>query len=244
VTHSTVLFVHGMWADGACWARYRRVFSQAGYDTHALTLRGHETPQDPAWLRNVGIMDYVEQTASFVAGLPAKPILVGHSMGALVAQKLAESGLAKAIVLLASVAPGGVPCLTPSALTCISGNLLDIARARPFIMPPWHARFGLTNTLSRREQDVVQHSLIYESGLAMRQVVMGEIRVDETRVRCPVLVGVGGVDRATPPRVARGIARKYGADYHEYTGKCHFVAGDREILLDVLAWCNQLRSTD
>ena len=237
----TVLFVHGMWSDEACWARYRRVFGKSGYDTHALTLRGHETPQDPAWLRNVGVMDYVEQAAEEIQRLSHVPILVGHSMGALVAQKLAERGMARAMVLLASVAPRGVPCLTPSALTCISGNLMDIARCRPFMMPPWQARFGLTNTLSRREQDVVQQSLLYESGLAMRQVVMGDIPVDESKVKCPVLVGVGGLDRATPPRVARRIARKYGADYHEYIGKCHFVAGDRDILYDVLEWCDRLR---
>jgi len=243
VSSPMVLFIHGMWADGACWARYRRVFERQGFETHAPTLLFHETPQDMVGLRRTGIMDYVEQAVSVVRSLREPPIVVGHSMGALVAQKLAEQDLVRGLALLASVAPAGIPCLTPTAFISISGNLVDILQAKPFIMPPWNARYGLTNTLSRREQDVVQQSLLYESGLALREIVLGAIPVDERRVRCPVMVGVGDEDRATPPSVARGIARKYHAELHRYDGRCHFIAGARDILEDVLLWCQKVGAT-
>ena len=242
MTSPIVLFVHGMWADGACWSRYRRVFEREGFETYAPTLLYHDTPQDMEGLSRVGIMDYVELAVAVVRGLPEAPIVIGHSMGALVAQKLAEQDLVRGLALLASVAPAGIPCLTTTSLICISGNLLDILQAKPFIMPPWNARYGLTNTLSRREQDVVQQSLLYESGLALREIVLGAIPVDEQRVRCPVMVGVGDQDRATPLAVGRRIARKYNAELHVYDGKCHFIAGDRDILDDVLTWCQRLRS--
>lgn len=237
----TVLFIHGMWADCDCWARYQRVFEKSGYSTHALTLLHHDQPQDLAGLQSTGVMDYVDQAAAVVDSLPEMPIVVGHSMGGLVAQKLAERGNVRALVLLSSVSPGGISRLTPSSACFISGSLVDIALSRPFIVSAWHARFGLTNTLSRREQSVIYTSLLYESGLAMKQVIEGDIEVDESKVQCPVLVGVGGQDRTTPPRVARRIARKYDADYHQYNGKCHFVGGDRDIMHDVLAWCDRLR---
>ena len=237
----TVLFIHGMWTDGDCWARYQRVFEKSGYSTQALTLLYHERPQDMAGLHVTGVMDYVNHAAALVDSLPEMPIVVAHSMGALVAQKLAELRDVRALVLLAPVAPGGISRLTPSALTFISGSLVDIALSRPFIVSPWHARFGLLNTLSKREQAVVYSSFLYESGLAVKQVVQGDIEVDESKVHCPVLVGVGGQDRTTPPRVARRVASKYDADYHQYNGKCHFVGGDRDVIYDVLAWCDRLR---
>jgi len=48
----------------------------------------------------LSIADYVEDIASFAGTLNAQPILVGHSLGGIVAQKLATRGLASAIVLL------------------------------------------------------------------------------------------------------------------------------------------------
>jgi len=45
--------------------------------------------------------------------------------------------------------------------------------------------------------------------------------VDESKVTCPVLLVVGGQDRATPPKVVRKVAAKYNALYVEYPGHCH-----------------------
>jgi non-heme chloroperoxidase len=225
-----------MWADANHWNRFRRAFERIGFRTRAVTLSFHDAPQDLAALRRAGVLDYVDRAADDIG--PEQAILIGHSLGGLVAQKLAERGMAYALVLLATVAPAGIRPLTPSSALCISGNLLDLVLSRPFIIPPRNARFGLTNTLSRREQGVIQQSFLYESGRALREIVTGAIAVDEHKVRCPVLVGVGSEDRATPRTIARRVARKYDADYHEYSGKCHFIGGDSDVIADVVAWCD------
>lgn len=240
VNTRSVVFIHGMWADANHWNRFRRAFERTGYSTRAVTLPFHDTPQDLPGLQRTGILDYVEKAGSDLGA--GEPILIGHSLGGLVAQKLAEQGLARALVLLATVAPSGINSLTPSSTVCISGNLLDLLFSRPFIIPPRNARYGLTNTLSQREQTVIQQSFLYESGRALREIITGAVAVDERRVRCPVLVGVGSEDRATPRSVARRIARKYGADYHEYAGKCHFIGGDADVIADVVAWCDAVGS--
>ncbi|TFH36206.1 MAG: alpha/beta fold hydrolase, partial [Dehalococcoidia bacterium] len=86
-----VLFIHGMWADHAHWNRFRRCFNHRGFETHAVTLLSHDTPQDVEGLRRVGIAEYVAQVKAVVKSLPEAPIVIGHSTGALVAQKLAET---------------------------------------------------------------------------------------------------------------------------------------------------------
>lgn len=231
-----VLFIHGMWADHAHWNRFRRCFEHLGFETHAVTLLGHTTPQDKADLRQVGIMDFVAQVQTRIRSLPAAPVVIGHSMGALVAQKLAELERVRALALLGPVAPGGVSPVRPSVALCIAGNVLDVLLRRPFMIPARNARYGILNTLPPRLQAVVYESFLYESGKALSEMLRGAISVDERRVDCPVLVAVGAMDRATPPSVARRIARKYGAEYREYPGQCHFLGASHEAMGDIAEW--------
>jgi non-heme chloroperoxidase len=238
VKTSTVLFLHGMWGDARFWNRFRRRFEECGHRTEAVTFLHHEKPQDSSQLRHVGMMDYVAQAERAIQAMPDAPVLVGHSMGGLVAQKLAERGLAKAMVLVAPVAPAGISLATWSSLVCISGNLHQIVLRRPFIMPWRQSRYGFLNTLGPREMGAIYRSFVHESGKAMREIVTGAIAVDERQVSCPVLVIVGSEDRATPPAVVKRIAEKYGADYREYPGRGHYLGVAWEAMDDVLDWVN------
>ncbi len=239
MNHPPVLFIHGMWADSGHWNRFRRVLESRGFETHAVTLLCHELPQDTAGLHHVGIMDYVGQVREVASALATPPVVVGHSMGALVAQKLAELQALHALVLLSPVAPRGVVPVSPSVVLAVSANILDALCRRPFIIPPGNARYGLLNTLSPREQSVVYRSFVYESGRALWDIFRGAVAIDERRVDCPALVAVGSKDRATPPAVARRIAGKYRADYREYRGECHYLSASRDVIDDVAAWITQ-----
>lgn len=228
-----------MWADRGHWNRFRRSFERSGFETCAITLMGHETPQHAASLRHVGIMDYVAQVKAHLGAVPALPVVIGHSMGALVAQKLAESVPLRLLVLLSPVAPGGISVVAPSVALCASANVADAVLQRPFRIPARNARYGILNTLSSREQGVVYGSFLYESGKALWEIMRGTIRVDESRVDCPVLVLVGSCDRATPPAIARRIATKYGAEYREYAGRCHFMGAASEVIDETIEWVVQ-----
>lgn len=232
----SLFFLHGMWGDASFWNRFRRRFEACGYSTEAITFLHHEKPQDSSRLRHVGIMDYVEQAKRVIETLPDRPVVVGHSMGALVAQKLAESGLAKAMVLVAPVAPAGISCGTWSSVRCISGNLHQIALQYPFVIPYRQSRYGLLNTLSPREIAAIHGAFVHESGKVMWEIVTGAIAVDEHEVSCPVLTIVGSEDRSTPPSVVRKIAAKYHADYKEYEGWCHYLGIAWDAIEDVVDW--------
>jgi pimeloyl-ACP methyl ester carboxylesterase len=115
----TIFMIHGMWGGPWYWENYRRVFEREGYRCVATTLPYHDMDPrgvpDPR-LGTTSLLDYAEALEREVSQLGVKPILMGHSMGGLLAQILGARGLAKALVLLTPASPSGVVALTPSVV--------------------------------------------------------------------------------------------------------------------------------
>ena len=107
-TRPPLLFVHGSYCGAWIWAdRFLPFFAQQGYDCHALSLRGHGGSEGAVdW---ASLADYVADVVSAVDGLDRPPVLVGHSMGGLVAQHVVAAGHPTAgLALLASTPPSGL----------------------------------------------------------------------------------------------------------------------------------------
>ena len=106
--HPPLLLIHGAWHGAWCWEWYQDYFAEHGYESHALSLRGHgasECPQHYNWTR---IAAYVEDVAEVVKRFPDPPVLIGHSMGGFIIQKYLEQKKAPAAVLLATIPVHGI----------------------------------------------------------------------------------------------------------------------------------------
>lgn len=104
-----LLFVHGAWHGAWCWAEhFFPYFAGQGYAVHALSLRGHGNSSGRERLRWARVRDYVADVHEIAGQLPAKPILIAHSMGGYVTQKYLEKYEVPAAVLLATVPSSGV----------------------------------------------------------------------------------------------------------------------------------------
>ena len=104
-----LLFIHGMSHAAWCWAdHFLPYFAKHGYESHALSLRGHGESEGRERLRWTSLAEYVSDVVQTVDQMEKPPVLVGHSMGGLIVQKYLESHEAPAAVLLASVPPQGV----------------------------------------------------------------------------------------------------------------------------------------
>jgi pimeloyl-ACP methyl ester carboxylesterase len=113
---NTIVMIHGMWGGGWYWNNYVRYFEARGYRCIAPTLRYHDV--DPDWdphphLGTTSLIDYVDNLENETADLKDPPILMGHSMGGLLALMLASRIQAKALVLLAPASPYGIMALSP-----------------------------------------------------------------------------------------------------------------------------------
>lgn len=116
-----LVFVHGAYVGAWCWAEhFLPWFAERGHPVYALSLRGHGESAGRERLHEFGLADFADDLASAVRGLDRPPVLVGHSMGALVVQKFLERepGAARAAALLCPVPPFGVlPASFSLALT-------------------------------------------------------------------------------------------------------------------------------
>ena len=99
----TIVMIHGMWGGGWNWENYQKFFEGKGYHCLTPTLRFHDVdPKAPPHpqLGTTSLLDYAEDLEKEIGKLDTLPILMGHSMGGLLAQILGSRGLAKALVFL------------------------------------------------------------------------------------------------------------------------------------------------
>lgn len=104
-----LLFVHGAWHGAWCWdCGFLDRVAQQGYEVHAMSLRGHGNSEGYERLRTTRVRDYVDDISAVIDNLRAPPVVIGHSMGGFLAQKLMERRRLPGVVLMASLPPNGV----------------------------------------------------------------------------------------------------------------------------------------
>jgi pimeloyl-ACP methyl ester carboxylesterase len=116
-----LMFVHGAYVGAWCWAEhFLPWFAARGFPAYALSLRGHGESAGRERLHSFGLADFADDLETALEGLEQPPVLIGHSMGALVVQKYLERGAgraarrAAAVAFLCPVPPFGV---LPSTFT-------------------------------------------------------------------------------------------------------------------------------
>lgn len=93
---------HGAWAFQDNLMPY---LARSGFDVYAMSLRGHGTSGGIERVEDAGFEDYVTDVLAVMAELPEAPILIGHSLGGLLARRVAEREKLRAVVLMASPTP-------------------------------------------------------------------------------------------------------------------------------------------
>ena len=103
-----LLFVHGAFSGAWVWdEHYLPWFAERGWEAHALSLRGHGASEGAEQVRFARLRDYVEDVEQVLAGMPTMPVLIGHSLGGMIVQKLLHRHPVPAAVLMASAPPHG-----------------------------------------------------------------------------------------------------------------------------------------
>jgi pimeloyl-ACP methyl ester carboxylesterase len=75
-------------------------------------------------LGTTSLLDYAADLEKQIRELEEVPILMGHSMGGLLAQIFGSRGLARALVLLTPASPAGILALKPSVIQSFSSILM------------------------------------------------------------------------------------------------------------------------
>lgn len=230
-----LFFIHGMWSRPRVWDNLRARLEAEGYATHAPALPYHDAePGDPPapQLGEVGVGDYVAFLIDQVNRLPERPVIVGHSMGGMLAQLVAERVQPPGLVLLSPGPTAATSVLGVAPLRTVFGITTQPGWwKKPTIIDRDRARWGIFNEVPT---DIAEHeidALIWDSGRVLFQMAMPwadpakGTKVDYARLAMPSLVIVGDRDRITPVGTARATARHLAGrvDYRELTGVGHWL---------------------
>ena len=236
--YPTVL-LHGMWCTGEHMARVDELLSARTYDCRRLTLPDHDAaPGQSARVGARSLADYLNATLDFIRAqqFSQPPVLVGHSMGGLLAQMAAPHVQPAALVLLTPASPAGINAVgfdvLPLALPIFSRWNFWRSAHSPSLDT---FRRSLANGLSREKQDAIFQTLVNESGRVVTEIALwwatgnGITRVSAGEVRCPVYVVSAGQDRATPASVVRKVAARYAqATHRHWPQRGHWVIDDAD----------------
>jgi pimeloyl-ACP methyl ester carboxylesterase len=232
-----VLMMHGAFSTHEVFRPWVRSFAEHGYRAVSVARRGR-LGIGPANAEGLQFADYLEDSRLVIEALGEKPVLVGHSLGGLLAQKLAEEDRCAAAVLVAPAPPRSlVPAL--DALTPLAPLLPAIILGRPVARPETCERIALNRVMCPTERQRIRKGLVHESGAVFREMMLGRVRVDASKVRCPVRVIAARDDLVIPPRLAQLTAEQYGAELVIYENNGHWLVeepGADEIASGVIEW--------
>lgn len=236
-----ILFIHAAFSRGAHFSSWVRFFEASGFDCLAPSLPAHDPPE-PNKLRKFSIKDYFAAMLALRQEMAAPPILVGHSMGGLIAQMLAAATPTAALVCLASTPPG-ILWAQPRALPHLAGYLPTILAGG--LMRPSAAtnRNLIFHDLPAVEREEMIADMVPDSGRAYRDMILGAIRVARRRVTCPVLCISGGADRIVSNGTSKSIAARYRAEHHILPRRGHWLiapSATEEIAPLVLRWLHKV----
>ena len=245
---SPVVMIHGAFCGPWSLDGLKEKFQAASYAVSAPPLRFHDENRSSPALATTGLADYAADLEEEIRALKAPPILVGHSMGGLLAQMLAARVKVAALILLAPSPPWGVAPTT----------LFEIGAAHAMHLQPGHwnqvlepnrdvALAHSLDRLPREMRDEVYGRFVAESGRAMFEVMNWALdfnqasAVDAKSVTAPMLFLTGSEDKINPPSTVKNIAKLYGdrATAEVLDGMGHWLIGEtgwEKLAQRVLAW--------
>ena len=250
-----IVMLHGAFAGSWCFEHWQTWFQDRGRQTLALDLPHHGsrmTDDSPAALATIGLQDYADDVAGQIAALPEKPVLIGHSMGGLIAQILAARDLCRAAVLLTPAPTWGA---LPSSHREI-GVALNLFNAGAFwsqaLEPAYEiAREDSLKLFSEAEAQRIFARCGPEAGRALFEMIfwMFDVRrasyVNAVNVECPLLVVGAAEDLVISAATVRKTAEKYQhvSTYLEFEGFGHMLLlepGWEQIAAACLEWIGEL----
>ena len=235
-----ILFIHGAFVTHESFAGWQEEFARLGWGGVAFSNRGR-LGAGPERAAGLAVADYVEDALSVIDAMGETPVVMGHSLGGLVAQKIMEAGKSRAAVLLAP-APAAMLTAQPVAIPSYLPMLPDILAGRPFLPPAGTCGRIVLNGLPKEAHKAVHGSLVHESGKVYREMMFGQIKVDAAKVHCPVLVIGAENDRIISPGLAAATARRFHAELRMLKNHAHlFIAepGWEKIAAETASWLDR-----
>lgn len=253
-----VVFIHGLWLHATSWQPWIELFGASGYSAIAPGWpREPDTVQaareHPEAVADISIDEATDHFAKIIGDLETAPVVIGHSFGGLIAEKLLGEGTGAAAVAIDPAQIKGVLPLPLSQLRSgfpALGNPANLHRAVSLTEKEF--RYGFGNALSEEEsRDLFERWTIPSPARPLFQaaaanfVMHSQAAVNTDREdRGPLLLISGTADHTVPDVVTRSTLKQYRdsaavTELKQFQGRGHSLtidSGWREIADAILAW--------
>lgn len=201
-----ILFVHGAGCGAWMWAeRWMPALASRGWDTWAVSLRGHGESGERDRRHEHTLRDHAHDVLQALTHLPARPVLVGHSYGALAVAEAASRYTPKAVVLLAPAGGAGHLQVFGEHLRARPLDALGALVGRSL---PWSRTVLVADATPL---DVSDRVLARMLPMTARQQYAITLPRTLGPFSAPTLVAGGRLDRAVPPSAVARVASQVGA---------------------------------
>ncbi|TRW27521.1 alpha/beta hydrolase [Flavobacterium zepuense] len=217
--NKTILFITGAFVSHICWDSWVDYFEQRGY--HAIAPPWPYKDDLPRVLRerqpydvdlaDLTLTDLVDHYANFAINLPEKPIIIGHSLGGLIAQILINRGLGSAGVGVHPIPPVGI---IPYEFTFLKSTWkvlgLFSSLHNTLLMSFKDFQYSFVNEMPIHEQLIAYEKYaIPESKRVARGGLTAAAKVDFDKEHAPLLLLSGSLDNLIPPHLINRIYKRY-----------------------------------
>jgi pimeloyl-ACP methyl ester carboxylesterase len=209
----TAVFIHGAQHDHSVWIMQTRYFAHHGFNVLAVDLPGHARSAAPALTSVAALADWL--IALLDAAGVERAVLIGHSMGSLIALDAAARHPARvsALVLVATAFPMQVSAALleaaehqpPEAIDMINTWSHSTIAAKPSFPGPGFWMQGGNQRLMERISALNPEPVLLTDLSACNAYDRGFEAT--TQVRRPVLFVLGKHDLMTPARAAQPLVQ-------------------------------------
>jgi pimeloyl-ACP methyl ester carboxylesterase len=252
------LFIHGLWLHSTSWSPWLELFRDSGYEPIAPGWPNEpstiaEAREQPDLVADVGIDDVASHMAEIIEGLDGSPVIIGHSFGGLIAEKLLGEGHGAAAV---AIDPAQIKGVLPLPLAQLRSSLPVLKnpanRHKAVSLDKKEFRFGFGNALSEEESDDLFERWtipsparpLFEAASANFSLHSpAKVKTDNVD-RGPLLLISGTEDHTVPDKVTRSTLKQYRdstavTELKQFEGRGHSLTVDsgwKDIANAVLEW--------
>ncbi|AYG04535.1 alpha/beta hydrolase [Gryllotalpicola protaetiae] len=218
-----VVFVHGLWLLSSSWKPWRELFESSGYTTLAPgwpddPLTVEEARENPDAFAHKMVQQVTDHYLAAIEKLDLQPVVIGHSFGGLIAQKIAGTGAAAVTVAIDNAPFKGVlpvPLSSIKSAAPVLGNPANRGKAIALTFEQF--TYGWANNLEEDEaQKLYDEFHVPASGVPLFQAVVAnfnpfhnEVTVDvKNPDRGPLLVIGGAEDNTVPLSITKATFKQ------------------------------------
>ena len=249
-SRATVVFIHGMYMNGSSWKPWVERATARGHTCLAPSWPYHDgTPADlratiDPRLGKLTLAAVTQQLKTVIDALPQRPVLIGHSIGGLLVQKLVDDGYARAGVAISSAPPRGVVSFDPNFFRANFPHTNPLSGNQPVVMTRKRFHYTFCNTMTRAASDEAwERYVVPESRNVPRSTLTRQGRIDFRAEHVPLLFVAGDRDHLTPLSMVRRNVKAYRAsskvELKEFSDRSHFICnqdGWEEVADHALDW--------